>query len=217
VRLLVTAAVLVIATTADAQDDDKPEVQRMRLVETETQLTVTTLPPPDGGIGKIFDLNAYAALRHAPKTRVVVRIQITPQNSDVAVAERVLDRTVVFEMWNEKYEVQLDEPAGKRTLHVRPQSEALKWLTAIDDVPVAPLSVLPIKQVFVLKMIVELNPATDEELAEVRRGLSRGNGGGIDRGGGLFGSFVTLFYNPKFAKADRILRFQSQPFYRPGP
>jgi hypothetical protein len=214
---VIAAAVLVIATTADAEDTDKPELQRMRFVETDTELTASMLPPPDGGIGKVFDLRAYDALRHAPSTRIVIRIQITPQGSDLPVAERVLDRKVVFEMWNEKYEVHLDEPTGKRTLHVKAQSEALKWLTAVDDVPVAPLSVLPINKVFVLKMIIELNPVTDEELAEVRRGLSRGAGGGIDRGGGLFGSFVTLFYNPKFAKADRILRVQSQPFFRPGP
>jgi hypothetical protein len=216
VRLAIAVAVLVIAATADAQDD-KPEIQRMRFIETDTVLTVTVLPPPEGGIGKVFDPKAYEALQHAPSTRVVVRIQITPQDSDTPVADQVLERKVVYEMWNEKYEVELNEPNGKRTLHVKPQSEALKWLTAIDDVPVAPLQVLPINKVFVLKMIVELNPMTDEEVALIRRALIQGTGGGIERGGSLFGSFSQLFYNPKFSKADRILRVQSQPFYRPGP
>jgi hypothetical protein len=216
VRLAIAVAVLVIAATADAQDD-KPEVQRMRFVETNTELTVTILPPPEGGIGKVFDPQAYEALKHAPNTRVAIRIQITPQDSDTPVAEQVLERRVVYEMWNEKYEVELNEPSGKRKLYVKAQSEALKWLTAVDELPVAPLRVLPINKVFVLRMIVELNPMTDEEVALIRRALIQGTGGGIERGGSLFGSFSQLFYNPKFSKADRSLRIQSQPFYRPGP
>jgi hypothetical protein len=71
--------------------------------------------------------------------------------------------------------------------------------------------------VFVLKMVVELNPVSKETLAEVRRWLSQGNGGGLDRGGAFFGSFVSVFYNPKIADADRVLRIRSQPFYRPAP
>jgi len=51
----------------------------------------------------------------------------------------------------------------------------------------------------------------------VRRWLSQGTGGGLDRGGAFFGSFVSVFVNPKIAEADRVLRLRSQPFYRPKP
>jgi hypothetical protein len=51
----------------------------------------------------------------------------------------------------------------------------------------------------------------------VRRWLSQGTGGGLDRGGVFFGSFVSVFVNPKIADADRVLRIRSQPFYRPKP
>ena len=34
---------------------------------------------------------------------------------------------------------------------------------------------------------------------------------------GFFGSFVSVFYNPKIADADRVLRLRSQPFFRPPP
>jgi hypothetical protein len=77
--------------------------------------------------------------------------------------------------------------------------------------------VLPTGQLFVLKLVAELNPVSKETLAEVRRWLSQGNGGGLDRGGTLFGSFVSVFYNPKIADADRVMRIRSQPFYRPTP
>jgi len=70
---------------------------------------------------------------------------------------------------------------------------------------------------YMLAMEVELNPVSKETLAEVRRWLSQGTGGGLDRGGAFFGSFVSVFVNPKIAAADRVLRIRSQPFFRPKP
>jgi hypothetical protein len=208
---LVAAAVLAIATTARAEDD-KPEVQRMRFLETGDDLTVSTLSP--GGIGKLFDRGGYEALGTGIPSTVVIRIQIAPRDSDTPVAEQLLRRSVVYDVWDEIYTLQLD---GKKPFKVKFRAEALKWLTAIDNIPVAKLAVLPIDQVFVLKMVVELNPVSKETLAEVRRWLSQGSGGGLDRGGTFFGSFVSVFYNPKIADADRVLRIRSQLFYRPPP
>lgn len=212
--LAVAAAVLALATAASA-DDDKPEIQRMRFVENGDELQVSTLPP--GGIGKLFDTAAYEALSTGIPSTVVIRIQIAPQDSDAPVAEQLIQRSVVYDVWDEIYTLRLDQPGGRKTIKVKYRAEALKWLTAIEDLPIARLGVLPIDQVFVLKMVVELNPVSKGTLAEIRRWLSQGNGGGLDRGGAFFGSFVSVFYNPKIADADRVLRIRSQPFYRPTP
>jgi hypothetical protein len=212
---IVAAAMLAIAAPAHAEDD-KPDVQRMRFVETADDLRVSMLPP--GGIGKLFDPTAYEALSTGIPSTVVIRIQIAPQDSDTPVAEQLIQRSVVYDVWDEIYTLRLDQPGARnKTIKVKFRAEALKQLTAIDDLPVAPLGVLPVDQVFVLKMVVELNPVSRETLAEVRRWLSQGNGGGLDRGGAFFGSFVSVFYNPKIADADRVLRIRSQPFYRPTP
>ena len=71
--------------------------------------------------------------------------------------------------------------------------------------------------IFYLGITVQLNPVSKETLAEVRRWISQGTGGGLDRGGVFFGSFVSVFVNPKIAEADRVLRIRSQPFFRPKP
>jgi hypothetical protein len=216
---IATAAGFALATTAASgvayADDDKPEIQHMRFVEHNDDLMVSTLPP--GGIGKLFDTTAYEALSTGIPSTVVIRIQIAPQNSDAPVAEQLIQRSVVYDVWDEIYTLRLDQPGGRKTIKVKYRAEALKWLTAIEDLPVARLGVLPISQVFVLKMVVELNPVSKATLAEVRRWLSQGTGGGLDRGGAFFGSFVSVFYNPKIADADRVLRIRSQPFYRPPP
>jgi hypothetical protein len=208
----IVAAAIALAAAPARADDDKPELQRMRFVESGDDLTVTTAPP--GGIGKLFDPAAYEALGTGIESTVVIRIQITPQDSDDPVAEQLIRRSVVYDVWDEVYRLQLDERGGQNKFPVKPRAEALKWLTAIEGLPVARLAVLPVGKVFVLKMVVELNPVSRETLAEVRRWLSQGNGGGLDRGGAFFGSFVSVFYNPKIADADRVLRIRSQPFYR---
>ena len=214
-RIAVAAAAMLAIATAAHAEDERPEVQRMRFVESGDDLQVSMLPP--GGIGKLFDTTTYEALSTGIPSTVVIRIQITPQDSDTPVAEQLIQRSVVYDVWDEIYTLRLDQPGGHKTIRVKYRAEALKWLTAIDDLPVARLAVLPASQVFVLKMVVELNPVSKETLAEVRRWLSQGQGGGLDRGGAFFGSFVSVFYNPKSADADRVLRIRSQPFYRPPP
>jgi len=208
---IVAAAIAGAAAPARA-DDDKPELQRMRFVERGDDLTVAIAPP--GGIGKLFDAAAYEALGTGIESTVVIRIQITPQDSDEPIAEQLIQRSVVYDVWDEVYRLQLDELGGQKKFQVKYRAEALKWLSAIEDLPVARLAVLPVGKVFVLKMVVELNPVSKQTLAEVRRWLSQGAGGGLDRGGAFFGSFVSVFYNPKIAEADRVLRIRSQPFYR---
>ncbi|MGE3764560.1 MAG: hypothetical protein AB7L94_20035, partial [Kofleriaceae bacterium] len=95
--------------------------------------------------------------------------------------------------------------------------EAFRQLTSLEDTPIARLADLPYDRVFMVAMEIELNPVSKETLAQVRRWLSQGTGGGLDRGGAFFGSFVSVFVNPKIAEADRVLRMRSQPFYRPRP
>jgi hypothetical protein len=214
VRLAILVAILAIATTAAADDDDdKPEIQHMRFVERGDDLRVSITPP--GGIGRLFDTAAYEALSTGIPATVVIRIQITPRDSDNPVVEHRIQRSVVFDVWDEIYLLRIDQPGGRKTIKVKYRADALKWLTMIEDLPVAKLGVLPENQVFVLKMVVSLNPVSKATLAEVRRWLSQGNGGGLDRGGAFFGSFVSVFYNPKIADADRVLRIRSQPFFRP--
>jgi len=200
-------ALLLIAATA-ARADDRPELQHMRFVERGDVLTVST-----AALTKLFDNAAYDALDDGPASTVVIRLWIYPQGSDQAVAFQLSQRQVSYEPWDEIFYLKID---GKKFKEKR-KADALKRLTAIEDLPVARLSSLPYDQIFLLAMQVELNPVSKETLAEVRRWLSQGTGGGLDRGGAFFGSFVSVFVNPKIPEADRVLRIQSQPFFRPRP
>ncbi len=195
-----------------ADDDDAPTVQKMRFIERGDALTLTT------SIGKLFDTAAYSALESGFTSTVVIRIWVYRKDSANPVGFVLVERKVLYNLWDEEFEIRISEPGrAPRVLHEQRQADALKRITALDDIAIAKLADLPYEQLFQLAMQVELNPVSKETLAEVRRWLTQGTGGGLDRGGAFFGSFVSVFVNPKIAPADRVLRIRSQPFYRPRP
>ena len=124
-------------------------------------------------------------------------------------------RSVVYDMWDEIYTVKTCDAC--KPVKVKSPAEALKLLATIDDEPVAKLADIPTGEdsIYYLAIRADLNPVSKETMAEVRRWLSQGTGGGLDRGSVFFGNFVSVFVNPKIAEADRVLRVRSQPFYRP--
>jgi hypothetical protein len=207
VRHLFVLAVLLVALPARA--DDEPEVERMRFVERGDDLTVTA------SITKLFDSAAYSALGSGFLTTVEVQIWVYPKDSDRPVAYNLLKRSVVYDMWDEIYTVKPCDSC--KAVKVKSPAEALKLLATLEDEPVAKLADIPYDDIYYLAIRADLNPVSKETMAEVRRWLSQGQGGGLDRGSVFFGNFVSVFVNPKIAEADRVLRVRSQPFYRPMP
>ena len=204
------APLLLIALPARA-DDDQVELERMQFVERGDVLTVTTR------IKELFDSGTFQALDTGIPSVVVIRMWVFPRGSNDPVAFQLVQRTATYDLWDEVYMISLEEPGGRRSKRVKYRAEALKLLTEIDDLPIAKVADLPYDKIYALTMTVELNPVSRETLAEVRRWLSQGTGGGLDRGGSFFGSFVSVFVNPKIPEADRVLKIRSQPFFRPQP
>jgi len=206
-RALVVALLLVTGV-ARADDDDLPQLQKMKFVERGDSLYVTT------SIGKLFDFEAFQGLKSGFASTVAIQIWVYPKDSREPIAITTLVRSAVWDIWDEIYTVKTCKtcPAQK----VKSPAEALKLLTSVEDFPVAKLADIPYDDIYYLALRADLNPVSKETLTEVRRWLSQSSGG-IDRGGVFFGSFVSAFVNPKIAPADRVLRVQSQPFYRPAP
>ncbi|MDX2093218.1 MAG: hypothetical protein SFX73_35575 [Kofleriaceae bacterium] len=210
--IAVTAMFVALASSpalADDDDDEAPVFQKLRFIERGERLFTSV------SIAKLFDRAAYEALDSGFTSTVVVRMWVYPRDSTDPVAFMLIQRQVLYNLWDEVYELKFEDPGGRRVFKEKRKAEALKRLTNLDDIPIARLADLPIGDVFLLAMEVELNPVSKETLAQVRRWLSQGTGGGLDRGGAFFGSFVSVFVNPKIAEADRVLRIRSQPFFRP--
>lgn len=209
-KVLALLAVLLVAAPARA-DDEPPELQHMRLVERGEDLTVTST------ITKLFDSSAFMALSSGFLTTVQIQLWVYPRESTEPIAYSRIKRSAVYDMWDEVFTVKTCDTC--KAVKVKSPAEALKLLASIDDEPVAKLADIPYgdDNVYYLAIRADLNPVSKETMAEVRRWLSQGTGGGLDRGSVFFGNFVSVFVNPKIADADRVLRVRSQPFYRAPP
>jgi hypothetical protein len=190
---------------------DEPVQHDLRFIERGDSLTIASTAGKGSPLARLFDSAAYGALASGFASTVVIRIWVYPKDVTTPVAFVLYERKVLYNLWDEVFELKVDG----RVLKEKRQADALKHLTSIEDLPIARLAALQRGAIYLVAIQAELNPVSRETLAEVRRWLSGGAGGGLDRGGAFFGSFVSVFVNPKIPEADRVIRVRSQPFYRP--
>ncbi len=182
---------------------------KMGFAEDKGNLTVTT------SVGDLFDEKAFLQLSSGVASVIVVRFYVYRKGELEPLTFALAKIRVVYDHWDEKYWVQIDGSLGGYKTSYLKRSEALRAATTFKNFPIAPLSRIAIGPHFLLRMVVELNPLSPELLAEVRRWLTKPAGRDrLDSGATFFGSFVSVFVNPKFAEADRVMKYRSQPFYR---
>ncbi len=207
-RLL--GALLMVATLFGvAAADNGAAVRRMGFAERGANLVVTTSFP------ELFDRAAVDKISSGFPSSVVVRMYVFRKDrTDKPVSLVLVEHEIVFDLWDEVYVLRTRGPLGKRELRYKNRQQAVRAMTEIDHMPIAPLDRIGIGPHHFLAAVVELNPISPELLAEMRRWLTRPAGESLDSSSSFFGSFVSVFVNPKLDRADRTLRIRSQPFYR---
>lgn len=211
-RLAAVVAAVIILVCARVYADDGIAVVRLGFAERHGALVVKEL-----GLSRyLFDQAAYHALEENPlPTVVVVRLYVYRKDRDQPVAYRLVTMRVVYDLWMARYQVRIDGPAGRHSGHYRRLDQAYRRITELADLPVADLDDIAIGPHYYLGIVAELNPVSEETLAEMRRWLTRPAGTtSLERGTSFFGSFVSIFVNARPPEADRVARLRSQPFYR---
>lgn len=201
--------VALLLVSAAARADERVAYQPMRFAERDGQLVVST------SIGALFDRAAVAKLASGFPTTVVVRLYVYRKDRELPVSFVLASHRVVYDLWEERYTLRSDGPRGQRTLHIADRDQVVAAISELDRFPIAPLERIDIGPHHFLAMVVELNPISEELLAEMRRWLTRPAGEArLDTSSSFFGSFVSVFVNPKLQEAERVLELRSQPFYR---
>jgi hypothetical protein len=194
---------------AAAADDAALSIRRLRFAERDGMLVVS------GSYTDVFDRALLDQLSSGFATTVVIRIFVFRRGVARPVAFAAATARVVYDLWEERYLVRVHDPRGERSFRRARRAEALQDLTTMVDLPPAPLERIPIGAHFFAAFVVEVNPVSQEVLADVRRWLARSAGPSEAAGNAsFFGSFVSLFVNPKIDEAERTLRFRSQLFFR---
>jgi hypothetical protein len=125
---------------------------------------------------------------------------------------------IVYDLWDEKFRVRRFEAGGKmETLVAASASEAIALATALTAFPIVPLDRLEPGVTYRLSVRADLNPISQELLADVRRWLARPSARSrMGSGESFFGSFVSVFVNPRIDESERQLRLVSQSWVEPA-
>jgi hypothetical protein len=161
----------------------------------------------------LFDDAARRRLEGGFWNQVVVRVALHHVGQDQPASLAVRTCRLRYEVWEEHYEVQVEDHVGSSTRRVPSQAEAIRQCTTLDRFPVASLSAVGTGRSYVV-FIAELNPVSEELLDSIRRWLRSPQGGHrrLDRGDSFFGSAVAIFVNHRIGRADRQVHFRSQTF-----
>lgn len=165
----------------------------------------------------LFDGELAARLDSGFAMTVVVRAYLLRQGAARAEALAVRSVRVAWDLWDEVYLVEERDQAGTRRARLRTRKEAIARVTTLDRLALGELAWMPPGERWEVAVLVEVNPLSPETLAQVRRWLTRPQGGHrIGEGESLFGSLVSIFVNPHLGDAEKVLRFRVAPFGREG-
>ncbi len=124
------------------------------------------------------------------------------RDEPVAVAARSC--RVAYDLWEERFRVQIASEAGDRTVSLGTLEEVVSHCLVAEHLPVGRASdwaPLHGRRAY-FAVAVELNPLTPDTVQRIRRWLARPQRGAVDSDS-FFGSFVSLFVNRGIGAAER--------------
>jgi hypothetical protein len=206
-RLLLASAPLLAAlcavAPARAADGEVP-LRRTGFDVIGDQLTVSVAMPD------LFGPDQRARLTSGFATTVLVRVLLYRGDDQRAVATAYRRGEIVYDIWDETFHVLVSDQTGQRRLaQAATADRAIALAASLWHFPIVPLAALEPGVAYRVGVRCDLNPLSEELVADVRRRLVRPSS---PRGGeSFFGSFVSIFINPRIEESERQLRFLSQP------
>jgi len=174
------------------------------------------------GLQDLFGAAERQHLTSGFSTHVLIRVALQDAaNANGEPVALALQRAeIVYDIWDEKFSVRVTRGLGAELRALAPNAdEAISRATALWQFPIAETSRLRPGGRYVVLVRGDLNPISEDLLADVRRWLVQPARGQRRLGAGdsFFGSFVSIFVNTRIEDSERQVRFVSQPFAVPSP
>jgi hypothetical protein len=196
-----------LLASATAWADDPIPVRPVRFVAQPPFLTMSAVMP------EFADATLRQRLQSGFAQTVVLRAFLYRDDRSRPLGVTVRSYRIVYDLWDEQFLVQIDDPQGRLNLRLKTVNEAVLRLSHLDAFPLAALPTIESGSRYFVAVIAELNPISPELVTQVRRWLARP----AERLSGnetFFGSFVSVFANNRLDEAERIVRFRSPSFAR---
>jgi hypothetical protein len=170
------------------------------------------------GIPDIIQRAAAQRLTSGFATRVMIQVALFREGTAAPVAKTFRLGEIVYDLWDERFRVRRTDARGINDLHdAASTDEAIRLAANLEQFPVVDLArVIPGVR-YRLGFSADLNPLSQDVVAELRRWLARPPGQGrLAPGDSFFGSFVSIFVNPQIEESERRIQFLSQSFVEPA-
>jgi hypothetical protein len=197
-----------------ARADDTLPVRQVGLGVRQGNLVISV------GLQDLFGEAERLRLKSGFSTRILVRAAVEDAATGDVESLAVWHGEILYDIWDEKFAVRTAANAApEQRAVVASADEAIARTTALFELPVAELARLRPGTRYVVAFRGDLNPISQDLLAEVRRWLVQPSRGQrrLAAGDSFFGSFVSIFVNPRIEDSERQVRFVSQPFAAPAP
>jgi len=206
---VVTASALAAAVPRPAWAADPVPTRQVGVSVIQGRVSVSV------GLQDLFGEPERQRLKSGFATRVLIRAALEETSTGEPVALAVQRAEIVYDIWDEKFSVRTSDGMGIERRAVAPTVEEAIWRAAVlVDLPIVEASRLRSGERYTLAVRGDLNPISEDLLIEVRRWLVQPARGQRRLGAGdsFFGSFVSIFVNPRIEDSERQVRFVSQPF-----
>ena len=211
------ALAVAAATTQRSARADEPIPQRTTgVVVKHGQLLLNV------GLQDLFGPTERQHLTSGFSSRILIRVALQDASSETRepVALGIQRAEIVYDIWDEKFSVRVTRGLGSELRALAPNADEAIWrATVLSQFPIADVAHLRAGSRYVVLVRGDLNPISEDLLADVRRWLVQPSRGQrrLSAGDSFFGSFVSIFVNPRIEDSERQVRFVSQPFVLPNP
>jgi hypothetical protein len=143
---------------------------------------------------------------------IVMRAYVFEAGATSPVALAAKTCNVSYDVWDEVYRIKLTTPDGTLNKAVVNVDGVVRECAAAQDLPIADRSLMRAGASHFLAVIVDVNPVSEEMLAQLQKWVERPMGStAIAPGNALFGAFVGLFVR-NIGTSDRTIQFRTQAF-----
>jgi hypothetical protein len=171
------------------------------------------------GLQDLFGPRDVERLLSGFSTRVLIRAALVRDGGDEPIAQAMRLAEIVYDLWDEKLRVRFStgKPGAAETQVVATPKAAVDLATSLFAFPLVEVARLEAGASYHLSLRADLNPISEELVSNMRRWLSHPSGRGrAGSGDSFFGSFVSVFVNPRVDDSERLLQVVSQSFVLPA-
>jgi hypothetical protein len=143
-------------------------------------------------------------------SRILIEAILEKQENKTPVAQAIVQHTILYDIWEEKFNIRHEGPAGRHDFQVSSMAELIRTCGKLERLPLQRLVDLPAGTKVRLQVRIMVNPMSAELRKRVREYLSTPDGSShIGSPRSFFGSFSRIFVDEKAFQADAVYTYRT--------